>query len=319
MKPRIFVVLLAILLACCISQNSSTFLHENETHVVVTDDFGLVVAVEKYPKRIVSLAPSNTEILFALGLKDRIVGVTDYCDYPREVLKLKEEGKLASVGGYSTVDVERVVELKPDLVVASYGNGFGVVKALKSFGITVICLNPKSIDDIVRDIEILGKVCGVEDNATKLVNWIKSKVEEVKMKKHRWKPKIVHIIWNDPIWVSGKDTFINDAIEIAGGINAVNESGWVVLSLEDLVRINPDIIIVNSGNGMSSTGENVIYEWVVSNDVLKNLKAVKCGNVYVVNADIISRPSYRIVYAIEEISKIIDVAYERERICVLAS
>lgn len=316
MKWKFVLIIFSIILICCISHNESIVFYENKTHIVFTDDFGFLVSVKKYPKRIVSLAPSNTEILFALGLKDRIVGVTDYCNYPPDILELKRSKRIESVGGYSTVDVEKVVRLRPDLVVASYGNGIGVVKALKSFGITVICLNPKSIEDIIRDIEILGKVCGVEENASKLVEWIKLRIELIREDEHNWKPKIVHIVWSDPIWVSGKNTFIDDAIEIAGGVNAVNESGWVVLSLEDLIRINPDIIIVNSGNGMSSSGENIIYESIIESDVLRNLKAVKCGNVYVIDADVISRPSYRLVYAIEEISKIIDVAYERERICV---
>ncbi len=316
MKWKFVLIIFSIILICCISHNESIVFYENKTHIVFTDDFGFVVSVKKYPKRIVSLAPSNTEILFALGLKDRIVGVTDYCNYPPDVLELKRSKRIESVGGYSTVDVEKVVRLRPDLVVASYGNGIGVVKALKSFGITVICLNPKSIEDIIRDIEILGKVCGVEENASKLVELIKLRIELIREDEHNWKPRIVHIVWSDPIWVSGKNTFIDDAIEIAGGVNAVNESGWVVLSLEDLIRINPDIIIVNSGNGMSSSGENIIYESIIESDVLRNLKAVKCGNVYVIDADVISRPSYRLVYAIEEISKIIDVAYERERICV---
>ncbi len=314
MKSRLLILLfLSILFVCCESHHS-VVLSENKTYVVVVDDFGFRVAVKKYPHRIVSLAPSNTEILFALGLGDRVVGVTDYCNYPPIVLKLKREGKLKSVGGYSTVDVESVVRLHPDLVVASYGNGLGVVKALKSFGIAVICLNPKNVTGIERDVMLLGKVCGVEENATKLVEWMESKIREVKSKRHPWKPRIVHIVWNDPIWVSGRDTFIDDAIRIAGGVNAVNESGWVVLSLEDLIRMNPDIIIVNSGNGMSSKGENVLYDWVMKN--LKMLRAVKCGNVYVVDADTISRPSYRIVYAIENVSTIIDRAYERERVCV---
>ena len=316
MKWKFVLIIFSIILICCISHNESIVFYENKTHIVFTDDFGFVVSVKKYPKRIVSLAPSNTEILFALGLKDRIVGVTDYCNYPPDVLELKRSKRIESVGGYSTVDVEKVVRLRPDLVVASYGNGIGVVKALKSFGITVICLNPKSIEDIIRDIEILGKVCGVEENASKLVELIKLRIELIREDEHNWKPRIVHIVWSDPIWVSGKNTFIDDAIEIAGGVNAVNESGWVVLSLEDLIRINPDIIIVNSGNGMSSSSENIIYESIIESDVLRNLKAVKCGNVYVIDADVISRPSYRLVYAIEEISKIIDVAYERERICV---
>ena len=310
MKLKVALIMLIVLLILGCSQHSNSSIEINETHVTVVDDFGFKVIVEKYPKRIVSLAPSNTEILFALGLGDRVVGVTDYCNYPPEVVKLKRVGKIQSVGGYSTVNVEKVIRLKPDLVVASYGNGLEVIKTLKEFGIPVICLNPKNLTGIEKDIYLLGVVCGVEDNASKLVNWMEEKIKAVKAKKHNWKPKIVHIVWNDPIWVSGRDTFVDDLITTAGGVNAVKQSGWVVLSLEDLIRLNPDIIIVNSGNGMSAKGRNIIYEWVVSNELLKNVNAVKYGNVYVVDADMICRPSYRAVYVLENISRIIDLAYE---------
>ena len=288
------VILITLIILGCVGKSC----------VTVIDDFGYEVYVEKYPERIVSLSPSSTEILFALGLGDRVVGVTDQCNYPPEVLKLKEEGKISSVGGYSAVDVERVLRLKPDLVIASYGNGYQVVRTLKDF-VPVLGLNPKNVSGVMKDVMLIGKVCGVEDNATKLVEWMKDKM---KVGKHRWKPKILHIIWNNPIWVSGRETFVDDLIRLAGGTNAVNESGWVVLSLEDLIRIDPDLIIVNSGDGMNSKGRNVLYEWIMGDENLKVLKAVRTGRVYVIDSDLISRPSHRVVYVIENISNIIDLA-----------
>ena len=311
MRPQIFLIFLiipAILTVGCTSHHPGV-IAVNDTHVTVVDDFGNVVTVKKYPKRIVSLSPSNTEILFALGLKDRVVGVTDYCNYPPEVLELKKTGKVQSVGGYSTVDVERVLRLKPDLVVASYGNGVEIVKTIEGFGIPVLSLNPKNLSGIKNDIRLLGIVCGVEDKAEELIDFMDSKIASVKSKKHPWKPKIVHIVWNDPIWVSGRDTFVDDLITTAGGVNAVEESGWVVISLEDLIRMNPDIIIVNSGSGMSSKGRSIIYDWITSDPLLKNVNAVKYGNVYVFDADLICRPSYRSVYVLENMSRIIDLSF----------
>ncbi|HIP25859.1 MAG TPA: ABC transporter substrate-binding protein, partial [Archaeoglobus profundus] len=184
---------------------------ENKT-ITVVDDLGCTVTVKLYPKRIVSLAPSNTEILFALGLGNRVVGVTDYCNYPPEVVKLKEEGKIESVGGYTTVNVEKVAELKPDLVVAHSGNGIGTIEAIRKLGIPVICLDPKNFEDIMRDIELLGKITGTEENATKLIKFMRSKIEEVEkiVSKAKNRPRVVHIIWSDPIWVSGKGTFVDE-------------------------------------------------------------------------------------------------------------
>ncbi len=280
---------------------------EKADEVIVTDDFGFKVIVKKYPHRIVSLAPSNTEILFALGLGNRVVGVTDYCDYPPKAVKLKEEGKIKSIGGFSTVNVEKVVALKPDLVVAAYGNGLGNIEAIKRFGIPVICFNPKSLRDVMRDIWILGVVTGTERNATKLIRFMEEKIKRVEeiVSHAKTRPRVVHILWNDPIWVSGRGTFVDELIRLAGGENAVKKKGWIVISKEELLRLNPDVIIVNSGNGMSPKGKNVLYDWLMHDKILSRLKAVRNGRVYVIDADIVSRPSYRLVYALEEFAKFI--------------
>ena len=271
--------------------------------LTIVDDFGYVTVINETPKRIVSLAPSNTEILFALGVGDRVVGVTDYCNYPPEVVELRKSGLIESVGGYSTVNIEKVIALNPDVVFAAYGNGREVVEVLRGFGIKVIALNPRNIDDVMRCIETIGRVIGEEENATKLINWMKSEVEKIKekTKNYKKKPKIAHIIWNDPIWVSGNKTFADDVIELAGGINAFDDlDGWKIVSYEELISKDPDIIIVNSGSGMGG-GRNILYEWALKE--LSDLRAVKEGRVYVIDSDIIDRPSYRLVYALENISK----------------
>ncbi len=280
---------------------------EKANEVIVKDDFGYKVVMKKFPRRIVSLAPSNTEILFALGLGDRVVGVTDYCNYPPEVVKLKKEGKIESVGGFSTINVEKVIALKPDLVVGAYGNGLGNIEAIKRFGIPVICFNPKSLKDVMRDIWILGVVTGTKQNATKLIRFMEDKIRHVEeiVKHAKTKPKVVHILWNDPIWVSGRGTFVDELIRLAGGENAVKKRGWTVISKEELLRLNPDVIIVNSGNGMNSKGKNILYEWITHDPALVRLKAVRNGRVYVIDADIVSRPSYRLVYALEEFARFI--------------
>lgn len=316
-RIKIILVLLIILLIFgCIApekKSAKTYVYEYDDKVTVVDDFGFNVTVKKYPKRIVSLAPSNTEILFALGLGDRVVGVTDYCNYPPEVIKKRERGEIQSIGGYTTVDVEKVIALNPDLVIASYGNGIQVVNAIKKFGIPVICLNPRNLEDIMRDIYIIGKVCNAEENATKLIEFMKNKINNIKnkIKNIKTRPRVIHIIWNDPIWVSGNNTFIDEIIELAGGENAIKYEGWVVISLEDLLRLNPDIIIVSSGTGMSK-GRNILYEWVIK---IRDLKAVKNNRVYVIDVDIISRPSYRLVYALEQLARFIHPeVFEREKV-----
>ena len=267
--------------------------------VRVKDDFGYEVVINKTPERIVSLAPSNTEILFALGLGNKIVGVTDYCNYPEEAKKKQK------VGGYSTVNIERVLTLNPDLVVAAYGNGKETIDILREYGLTVIALNPKNLSDVMRDIELLGKVTGTEENATRLVDMMEHRIDEVKRNASNLslRPKVAHVLWHDPIWVSGKNTFIDELISIAGGENAFGDlEGWKIVSIEDFLARNPDIIVVNSGTGMGG-GKDILYDWAMRE--LKDVRAVREGRVYVIDADIISRPSYRLVYALEELSEII--------------
>ncbi|WP_048086188.1 ABC transporter substrate-binding protein [Archaeoglobus veneficus] len=316
MKDRVvLIILLSLLIAgCSASQPESTSVtpaqspasyvnnsattppEVNDSKIIrVVDDLGYEVVITKTPQRIVSLAPSNTEILFALGVGDEVVGVTDYCNYPPEAMNRTK------VGGYSTIDVEKVIALNPDLVVAAYGNGLETIEALRGHGLTVIALNPKNLSDVMRNIELLGEVTGCEENASQLVEMMKNRIEEVeKAVANTSRPKVAHIMWHDPIWISGNNTFIDELIRLAGGENVFSDmDGWKIVSIEDILERNPDVIIVNSGTGMGG-GENALYEWAVSE--LKDVSAVKNGRVYVIDADIISRPSYRLVYALEEIA-----------------
>jgi iron complex transport system substrate-binding protein len=260
----------------------------------VTDDFGFEVLIEKRPERIVSLAPSNTENLFALGLGDKVVGVTDYCNYPPKVKEKKR------IGGFTTINIEKILRLNPDLVVASYGNGEQNVEVMRNLGLTVVAFNPRSIEDIERNLILLGKITARESEAEEIVSFIEKKVEESRNEfEHR--PRVMHILWHDPIWISGSKTFIDELIRIAGGENAFSDlEGWKIVSKEDIISREPDIILVSSGSGMGG-GKNYIYDWVMQLDI----DAVRKGRVYVVDADLISRPSYRIVYALEKISSIL--------------
>lgn len=265
------------------------------------DDTGFPIA-EGHRSRIVSLAPSITEILFAIGAGDRVVGVTDYCNYPPEVIKLVKEGKIKTVGGYSTVNVEKVISLNPEIVIATYGNGLETIATLRKFTY-VIAFDPKNLSDIERSILAIGKAVGNHEEAKKLVENMEERLKKVKEKaKEVERKKVVHILWNDPIYVSGKDTFIDEAISIAGGENAFKFSGWRVVSIEDIISANPDVVIVNSGSGMGK-GENMLYKWFTEEKRFQEINATRNGKVFVIDADLISRPSHRIVYAIEQIQE----------------
>lgn len=269
--------------------------------ITVTDDAGETVTILGTPERIVSLAPANTEVLFALGLDDRIVGVTDYCDYPPAALDKPK------VGGYSTVNIEKVVAADPDLVFASYGNTEDVVNRLRDLGLTVISLDPTTIDDVLHDITLAGEATGREEEAAKLVQNLTDRIQAVtdKTRALEKRPTVAHVIWYDPIWVSGNATFQDEVIEKAGGLNAFDSvEGWGIVSLEVFITTDPDYIIVNSGTGMTKEeGHDIIYDYFMTEPRMQELSAVRNNHVYIIDADIVSRGGPRIVDALEEVAR----------------
>ncbi len=267
--------------------------------VTVTDDYGEDVGLDAMPVRIVSLAPANTEILFALGLGDRVVGVTDYCNYPAEATTKPK------VGGYSTVNIERVVAAHPDLVMAAFGNTEEVVNRLRDLGLTVITLSPDSVEGTLHDIRLIGKATGAETEAERLATSMEARIDVVKEKtKNVAKPPTVaHIVWHDPIWISGSNTFQDELITLAGGVNAFPDTeGWQIASLERFIATDPEVIVVNSGTGMGTEGVDLIYRYFMNEPRLKTMKAIQNNRVYIIESDLIDRGGPRLVDALEEVA-----------------
>lgn len=264
--------------------------------VTVTDDTGYSTTLESPPQRIVSLSPSNTEILFALGLKDRIVGVTEYCNYPPEAIERPK------VGGYSTVSIERVIALQPDLILAAYGNGEAMISNLRSLGYRVIVLHPKQLDDILGDIRLVGKAAGVEENASMLAGEMGERIRRVEERSAgaSERPRVAHVIWNDPIYVSGSRTFQDELIARAGGTNAFSRmDGWKAIGIEDFIAADPEVLIVNRGTGMGE-GEDEIARYFLTEPRFSNVTAIREGRVHLVDTDIVDRAGPRIVDALEQ-------------------
>ena len=269
--------------------------------VTITDDYGFNVTITKKPSRIISLAPANTEILFALGLNDSIVGVTEYCNYPEEATTKP------IIGGYTTVSVERVITQDPDLIIAYYGNGENMISHLRCLGYNVISLNSDSVEGTFQDIEIIGRATGKTPEAKKLVAEMRVRINTVKEKLEgvTTKPQTTHCMWIDPLWVSGNNTFQDEMIILAGGENPFrNVEGWGVITLERLLTTDPDIIVVDSGMGMGAGGTDILKKYFDDESRLQSLSAVKNNQIYVINADIIDRGGPRIVDCIETLAKI---------------
>lgn len=253
------------------------------------------------PERIISLAPSNTEVLFALGLGDRVVGVTEYCDYP-EMAKGKQK-----VGGYSTVDMEKVIALDPDLVLAAAMHKDEVAPELERRGVRVVTLAPKTVEEVLQAISAVGVICGVDEQAGALVNSLRSRIDVVKetvaSASTEQRPKVFYVTWHDPIWTLGSDTLTSEVIQLAGGVNIFADGdGNFETELETLVWRNPDIILASSGHGAAE--DSPVY-WAEEEERLGEVSARQSGMIYEVDADIMTRPGPRIVDGLELTARLI--------------
>jgi iron complex transport system substrate-binding protein len=265
----------------------------------ITDDMGRAVSINEIPERIVSHVPPITEIVFALGLGERMVGVSDYCDYPEEA-KLKP-----SVGNYYNPSIENIVALNPDLVLTD-GHSESI-KQLDSLGITYLVIDPKDIDGIYHDIEVLGRVTGVEGGAEKLIKDMQERVAQVMARvKGAPRPKVFYIIDavtdpNNP-WTAGPGSFIDSLITMAGGENvaAKTTGAWVQFSIEQVVSSEPDLIIIDASQGTVVTSQ----EQLGRHPIWGQMSAVKTGRVFTFDGDL-ANPVPRLVQGLEEIAKLI--------------
>lgn len=253
----------------------------------VVDDLGRLVAINGTPQRIVSLAPSNTELLFALGLGDKIVGVTDWCNYPPEALNKTK------VGGYYPPDIEKIIALEPDLILATDIHRFEVIPALEEQGFTVFALAPQTLDDVLESIQTVGKITGKEQEASGLVNEMQSKIEEIEELTQGLgeRPRVFYVTWHDPIWTVGRDTWIDDLIWIAGGNNTFSqyfESGAMV-DIEWVLLCNPEVIIASAWS----------FEWAMTETSLNSTDARKNGRIYQSDDDLVQRSGPRLVEGLE--------------------
>ena len=266
-----------------------------------TDDMGREVAINEIPERIVSHVPSITEILFALGLDERVVGVSDYCDYP-EAAKSKP-----SVGNYFNPSIEKIVDLNPDLVLTS-GDDEQLMVQLDSLGITYLVISPTDIDGILKDIELLGRVTSVEGRARKLIENMKDRMLSVSTQvRDAPKVKVFYTFavtdLNNP-WTAGPGSFIDSLITMAGGENiaARTPAPYVQFSIEEIVSSEPEVIIMGVRHGYLP--ETAVEE-LGQHPVWREMTAIKQNRVYTVDGDLVNRPGPRIVQGLEEMAKII--------------
>ena len=289
--------MLVSLLAAC------TPLAEETTPSVIsiTDQLERAVKLDRIPQRIISIAPSNTEILFALGLADRVVGVTDYDDYPPAV---KEK---PSVGGYTMPNIEKIVEIQPDLILATSVHEQRIIPQLEERGLTVFALAPKTLDDVLAAITLVGEITGQEKEASRLVaemqGRIKAVIDRTANLPQGQRPRVFYITWHDPLMAPGSGTFQDDLIGKAGGINISRDLiGYANISLEAIIVANPEVMIAGVGHGNMA---NLTSRFIETEPRLRDTEARQSNRIYEVDGNLVSRPGPRIVEGLEALARLI--------------
>jgi iron complex transport system substrate-binding protein len=295
LKGIYLLVLSILLVATTIACTGTT-----SAPATITDDWGREIHLETVPQRIVSHVPSITETLFALGLGDKIVGDSEYCDYP-EAAKTKPK-----IGGYFTPNLEEIVALKPDIVLTD-GYVPELITKLDSLGIPLAVIDPKDINGILRNIELMGNVTGSQKEATELTSDMKKRIDAVvDAVSSASRPSVFYVFdatdTTKP-WTAGPGSFVDALISLAGGENvAASASGpWIEFNMEQLINSNPDIILVDSSHGTAAISPAQLKElpgW-------QNLTAVKENRIYTIDGDLVNRSGPRIVQGLEEMAKIL--------------
>ncbi|MFH1453083.1 MAG: helical backbone metal receptor [Armatimonadota bacterium] len=257
-------------------------------YFTVKDSYGNKVKIKKCPQRIVSLNPSVTEILYSLGLDNKIVAVSNNCNYP---VKAKNKPKIGDL----SLNYERIISLKPDIVIAEGSIFKDTLDKLKSLNIPVFLVSCDNLKEFQSSFIILGKALGKESKAKELMNAFNYKLDKIKKRavNIKDKPKVFVEIWNQPLMTASKGTFIDEIIQISAGENIAKNlnNKYPVVNTEFLIKNNPDIIILTTNN------PDDIY----NNKVLKNINAVKNKKVYKISPDIIARPTLRLAEAASQI------------------
>jgi iron complex transport system substrate-binding protein len=261
----------------------------------VTDGYGRTVRLPINPARIISLAPSLTETVYALGADDRLVGDTDYCDYPAAAQKK------AKVGGVINPNLEQIAALHPDLVLMTKeGNLLETVRAIESLGIPTYATDAHTIEQIISSTEKLADVLNVPEQGKSLTEDLQMRLNTLQTKLTGVPPKrVLFIVWPEPLQSIGKNTFVADALRRAGAVSIVDSNqDWPQVSLEEVARLQPEVLVFAPSH---SGGSGNDIDAVVNRPGWEVLEAVRQRR-FAIASDAIVRPAPRIVSVIEELA-----------------
>ncbi|MBI3483713.1 MAG: cobalamin-binding protein [Acidobacteria bacterium] len=265
--------------------------------IEVTDEVGRRIFVPVPVRRIVSLAPNLTETIYALGAQDRLVGVTDFCDYPPEARQK------TSVGGAVSPSIEQIVALKPDLVLAQAitMNRRETVDALERLGIAVYSANSRSVDGILESTRHIANLIGAGEQSEALLKSLRARLDDLKLRlAGRPRRRVLFVVWSDPLVSVGRQTFIADALRLAGAESIVEtEQDWPRLNLEEVVRLQPEFLVFASSH---SESVRTSVEDFSERPGWRGLDAIRLHRIAAIS-DAINRPAPRLVDALEDLAR----------------
>ncbi len=301
----VIIIAAAMIYAYYQGQNNTTI----ETLHNLIDDTGYVTSLDRLPNRIISLAPSTTEIAFALGLDEKVVGVGSYDDYPYNFTAWFEAGNMTNVGDFTDPSMEVIASLEPDLILATGGVQGPTIDTMRQLGYKVLVLNPANIDGILLNIELVGNATGKTVEAKSLIDNINSRIDAVvsKVANETSKPTVYYEVWYDAtsLWSAGSKAFQNELIEKAGGINIFvdQDVDYFQSSAEAVIERSPDVILLpKQGMGYGDP-------FWVSIDAVKarpgwsSISAVQNDRLVEVDSNTISRAGPRVADIIEDLAK----------------
>ncbi len=281
----------ALIAACFIPRSNGLAARE------VTDQTGRHVNIPDHPERLVSLAPSITEVVYALGLADRLVGDTDYCDYPPEAKQKPHVGALLNPS------LEKIVSLRPALVLGTpEANRIEVADQLDRLGIPLYGVTAHSVDGTLDSIQDLGRTLGAETTANRVVAELRARIERVEQAvRGKRRPRVLFVVWYQPLVTAGPGSFITDVIRRAGGVSVAEDlrGDWPRMSLEDAVVRNPEVILFPRTQSLSPGLEEFqrLPGW-------RELDAVRHRRLYLIS-DAINRQTPRLIDALEEVARVL--------------
>jgi iron complex transport system substrate-binding protein len=262
------------------------------------DEVGREVLFPFPPKKIISLAPNITEILFTLGLDEQIAGVSIHCNFP-EKARTKVQ-----VGSYISLDFERILSLKPDLIIATgAGNTRDMVERLEKFGLPTYVIFPKNLEGILLSIDHIGQIVDRRQEASRVIQGIRERRERViASTRNLPRPGVFLQIGEAPIVTVGKGSFGDDLIRLAGGSNVAGDEKKMYprFGIEEVLKRAPEVIVISSMNPKADYGK-ALQEWTR----WKTIPAVKNGRLHLIDSDLVDRPSPRIIEGLEEMARVL--------------